>query len=208
LAKAKSVQQALAKSKSLQQTEAKAQADADAWNDQVPTEPNQEPTPSTSKAPENPATIEPSSSDQSAEIAKLKKDLGDLKTELAAKHKLLAESKKTLFQNQNLPKFVTKSSSKTGATADAAKPSKGSSSSGISFITMPSMSGLMSVLTRRGGERETQPENVTKAAKEAADQLRRPLPTFPLIPIKKTSELRKAIDTLKELLMSNDLSSE
>jgi len=131
------------------------------------------------------------------------KDFGDLKTELAAKQKLLAEMHAKLH--------ATKSSSKTGATANAAKPSKGSSSSGSSFITMPGihMSGLMSVLTgRRGGERETLPENVTKAAKEAADQLKRPLPTFPLIPIKKTSELRKAIDTLKELLMSNDLSSE
>ena len=56
-----SLQQTLAKAKSLQQMEAKAQADADAWNDQVPAEPSQEPTqeptPSTSKALENPATI-------------------------------------------------------------------------------------------------------------------------------------------------------
>ena len=37
--------------------QADADADADAWNDQVPAEPSQEPTPSTSKALENPATI-------------------------------------------------------------------------------------------------------------------------------------------------------
>jgi len=85
-------------------------------------------------------------------------------------------------------------------------PTQGAASGPASY--MSSFAGAF-MQGRRQGRGKGPTEEQTKALKQAAEQAKRPLPPFALLPIqaRRNKDLRKAIDNFRQLLMKNDFNN-